>query len=100
MVTKKAKREIITQNRENGLRAEKEAKLRLRLNGLSVERSPKGEDFIVRKKEFLYWGKIQKTMHVEVKYGNSKLSTHQEKLKNKKSNYKVIRYTEDDMIFF
>ena len=93
-------RERLEENRKNGERAEKEAKLRWNLSGYSMERSTNGEDFIARKKEYLVFGKVVETKHVEIKYGDSSLSEAQEKLKKKKSNYVVDRYTEDDIHFY
>jgi len=97
--SKKEQRGRLEENRKNGERAEKEAKLRWNLDGYTMERSSTGEDFIARKKEYLLFGKIVETKHVEVKYGDSPLSEEQEKLKKRKSNYVVDRYTEDNLWF-
>jgi hypothetical protein len=87
---KQLKKEVIAENRRKGKAGEESFRLRAVINGREVERSPKGKDFIVRKKDIMT-GKVTRTEHVEVKTGNAKLSELQKKTKKKKSNYRVVR---------
>ena len=87
---KEARREVLGENRHRGRLGEENVKMGLQLRGYEVERSPKGKDFIVRKRDFLS-GRVISTKHIEVKTGGAKLSKLQQSTKRKKSNYQVIR---------
>ena len=87
---KEIKREVIRENRRNGRLAEENYKMRTRLRGYEVERTGRGHDFKIRRRDPLT-GKVTYSGLREIKSGNAKLSKLQRKTKKKKSNYKVIR---------
>lgn len=87
---KEVKKRILAQNREKGRRFEEEVKFQSELQGYEVQRTPRGKDFIRRRRNPIT-GRVVKTEHIEVKSGNSKISKLQSQTKKKKSNYKVIR---------
>jgi hypothetical protein len=90
-LSKKAiKREVIAENRRRGKAAEDSYKVKAQLAGYEVERTGRGHDFIVRKRDFLT-GRVTYSGLREIKSGNAKLSRLQQKTKKRKSNYKVIR---------
>ena len=64
--------------------------MKARLSGYEVERTGKGHDFRVRKRD-PFTGKVTYSGVREIKSGNAKLSKLQQKTKKKQSNYKVIR---------
>lgn len=87
---KQIKREVLEENRRNGKAAEDSYRMRAQLAGYEVERTGRGHDFRVRKRD-LFTGKVVYSGVREVKSGNAKLSKLQRKTKKNKSNYKVIR---------
>ena len=87
---KQIKREVINENRRIGKAAEDSYVMKARLSGYEVERTGKGHDFRVRKRD-PFTGKITYSGVREIKSGNAKLSKLQQKTKKKQSNYKVIR---------
>lgn len=87
---KEIKRDVIAENRIKGKAAEDSYVMRARLAGLEVERTGRGHDFRVRKRN-PFTGKVVYSGLREVKSGNARLSELQRKTKKKKSNYKVIR---------
>lgn len=87
---KQMKREIIDENRRKGKAAEDAYAMKARLAGYEVERTGRGHDFRVRKRDFLT-GKVTYSGVREVKSGNAKLSKLQRKTKKKQSHYKVVR---------
>jgi len=87
---KEIKREVIAENRVKGRAAEYFYAMRARLAGLEVERTGRGHDFRVRKRN-PFTGRVVYSGLREVKSGNARLSELQQKTKKKKSNYKVIR---------
>jgi len=87
---KKIKKEVIAENRAKGRAGEEQIRSRYELSGHEVERSPRGKDFVVRKRD-LFSGRVTSTKHVEVKTGKAKLSKLQKKTKKGKGNYKVER---------
>jgi len=90
-ITKKQiKREILEENKRKGKAAEDLYKMRAQLLGYEVERTGKGHDFRIRKRD-PFTGRVIYTGVREIKSGNSKLSKLQRRVKKKQSNYKVIR---------
>ncbi len=87
---KQFKKEILNENKWKGKMAEENVKMRLQLQSYETERSPRGKDFIARKRDI--FGRVIQTKYIEVKSGNvAKLSKLQQQTKSKKSNYQVIR---------
>ena len=84
------KKEVLNENRRKGKAAEESYKLRAQMSGYEVERTSRGHDFKVRKRDRVT-GNVTYTGYREIKSGNAKLSKFQRKTKKKKSNYKVIR---------
>ena len=84
------KREVIGKNRLRGKAAEDSYVMKARLSGYEVERTGKGHDFRVRKRD-PFTGKVTYSGVREIKSGNAKLSELQQRTKKKQSNYKVIR---------
>jgi hypothetical protein len=87
---KQKKRETLEANRARGRAAERQAEVSSYLSGYEVERTGRGSDFRLTKRE-LFTGKVIERKLVEVKSGKAKLSELQRKTKKKKSNYKVFR---------
>ena len=87
---KQIKREVIDENRRRGKAAEDSYVMKARLLGYEVERTGKGHDFRVRKRD-QFTGKVIYSGVREIKSGNAKLSKLQQKTKKKQSNYKIIR---------
>ena len=87
---KQIKREVIDENRRRGKAAEDSYVMKARLSGYEVERTGRGHDFRVRKRD-PFTGKVTYSGVREIKSGNAKLSKLQQKTKKKQSNYKVIR---------
>ena len=87
---KQIKREVIAENRRKGKAAEDTYVMRARMAGYEVERTGRGHDFRVRKRDIIT-GKVTYSGVREIKSGNAKLSRLQRKTKKKQSNYKVIR---------
>ncbi|QQG39083.1 MAG: hypothetical protein HYS32_01330 [Candidatus Woesearchaeota archaeon] len=87
---KRIKKEVIAENRRKGQAAEDAYKMRAQLEGYEVERTGRGHDFRVRKRNLLT-GRVTYSGVREIKSGNAKLSKLQQKTKKKKSNYKVVR---------
>lgn len=87
---KQIKKEVIAENKEQGRRGEESARMKLALQGYEVERSPRGKDFVARKRN-LFTGKVIQTKHIEVKTGKAKLSKLQQKTKKNKKNYQVMK---------
>ena len=88
--SKKArKQQTLKENKRRGRAAEAQVKFDYQLKGYEVERTGRGHDFRVRRRNV--WGKVVESKVVEVKSGNAKLSKLQNKTKKKKSNYKVER---------
>lgn len=89
---KQIKREIIAENRYRGRAAEETYKIRAQMAGYEVERTGRGHDFRIRKRD-PWTGRVTYSGLREIKSGNAKLSRLQKKTKKRKSNYKVIRET-------
>ena len=87
---KQIKKEVIAENRRKGKAAEDSYRMRAQLSGYEVERTGRGHDFRVRKRDFVT-GRVTYSGVREIKSGNAKLSRLQRKTKKKQSNYKVIR---------
>jgi len=87
---KQIKREIIAENRLRGKAAEDAYATRAQLSGYEVERTGRGHDFRVRKRDLLT-GRVAYSGVREIKSGDARLSKLQQRTKKKKSNYKVIR---------
>lgn len=86
---KQRKRELLKDNIAQGKIGEDLAELKYTLSGYEVERTGKGHDFRVRKRDI--FGRVVESKVIEVKTGKSKLSKLQKKTKRRKSNYKVER---------
>lgn len=84
------KRLVLEENRIKGRLAEDIVKTRYFLSGYEVERTGKGHDFRVRKRD-IFTGRVIESKLVEVKSGNAELSELQHKMKKRKSNYRVER---------
>lgn len=93
---KQIKREVLEENRMKGKTAENNYVVRAQLAGYEVERTGKGHDFRVRKRDLLT-GRVIYSGVREIKSGNATLSKLQRKTKKKQSNYKIVR--EDNMIW-
>ena len=87
---KQIKREVIAENRRKGKAAEDSYRMRAQLVGYEVERTGRGHDFRVRKRDLLT-GKVTYSGVREIKSGKAQLSKLQRKTKKKQSNYKVVR---------
>jgi len=82
----------LSTNRMKGRMAEDSFALEQRLQGKEVRKIHKGGDFVVQDKD-MFGRKKGKPKIVEVKTGNAKLSTAQQRKKRQvKKNYKVVRY--------
>ena len=87
---KQIKREILKENVGRGKAGERNVKAKYEWKGYHMERSPRGRDFIARKRKF--GGKLAKEkIEVEVKTGRAKTSKLQKKTQKKSKNYKVER---------
>ena len=86
---RKIKKDVISENRARGKAGEEAVKFNYSMRGYEMERSPRGKDFIARKRDA--FGRVIETKHVEVKTGKAKLSPLQQKTKKSKRNYKVER---------
>jgi cytidylate kinase len=93
---KQRKREQVRQNYRKGKAAEDTYVMRARLSGYEVERTGRGHDFKVRKRD-PWTGRVVYTGYREVKSGNAKLSKLQQKTKKRKSNYKVIHEVDNSL---
>jgi len=76
--------------RRKGKAGEDSFRTRAQLSGYEVERTGRGSDFRIRKRN-PFTGRVIESKLVEVKTGNSKLSKLQQRTKKKNSNYKVVR---------
>ena len=89
-IFRRSKRQVIKENAANGKNAERRVKAEYEMEGYEVERTGKGHDFKVTKKNWLTGKK--ETKYVEVKTGNAELSPLQKKKKRSLgSKYKVER---------
>jgi len=93
---KEIQRAVIDENRRKGRMGEENVKMKFQMRGYDVERSPRGKDFIARKRD-IFTGRVTETKHIEVKTGKAKLSRLQEKTRKNTSNYQVVR---DDPLFW
>ena len=88
---KQIKREVLAENRMRGRAAEDSYMTRAQLAGYEVERTGRGHDFRVRKRDMLT-GRVTYSGVREIKSSpTAPVSKLQKKMKKKKSNYKVIR---------
>lgn len=90
MSKRERKKAIIKDNQRKGRAAEDIVRMKYTLQGYEVERTGRGHDFRVRRRD-LFTGKVVESKVVEVKSGKARLSKLQRKTKKKKSNYKVER---------
>lgn len=89
---KKSRREVNRDNQTQGRQGEEQARREYEFSGHEVERTGKGHDLKVTKRDWLT-GKKEKPKYVEVKTGNSKLSELQKKKKRQYgSRYVEKRY--------
>lgn len=89
-------RERIAEIRRKGRAGEDSFTMHATLSGYEVERTGRGSDFRIRKRD-MFTGRVTESKLVEVKTGRSKLSKLQQRTKRKKSNYKVVR---EDPLFW
>lgn len=87
---KQRKREILAENRAKGRAGEDIVRMKYALQGYEVERTAKGSDFRVRRRD-LFTGRVVERKVVEVKTGKAGLSKLQKKTKKRKKRYKVER---------
>ena len=87
--TRQLRREVLAENRRKGRAAEDAFRMRAALAGYEVERTGRGSDFRVRKRDLLR-GRVTSTGLVEVKSGHARLSMLQRRAKSRQSNYKVM----------
>ena len=87
---KKLAGERLDNIRRKGRAGEDEVALRYTLNGYEVERTGRGSDFRVKRRDLLT-GRVVESKLVEVKTGKAKLSKLQRKTKKKTRNYRVER---------
>lgn len=85
---KQRMKDQIRDNYRKGKVGEDQVRMRYAIMGYEVERTGRGSDFRVRKRDFT--GRVRESRLVEVKTGRSDLSDLQRKTK-KKGNYKVER---------
>jgi len=83
-------RETLADSRAKGKAAEDWDAMSYSMRGYEVERTGRGSDFRVRRRD-LFTGRVVENRLVEVKSGSARLSKLQKKTKRKKSNYKVDR---------
>jgi len=89
--SKKLKKKwVLEENKIKGKLAEDIVKTRYFLSGYEVERTGRGHDFRVRKRD-IFTGRVIESKLIEVKSGSAELSELQHKMKKRKSNYKVER---------
>lgn len=88
-IFKKSRREVNRENQSQGREGEEQARREYEFSGHEVERTGKGHDLKVTKRDWLT-GEKGKPKYVEVKTGNSKLS----KLQKKKKRQYGSRYVE------
>ena len=86
---KQRQRDQIRQNFRKGRAGEDQVRMKYMMQGYEVERTGRGSDFRVRKRD-PFTGRVRESKLVEVKTGRADLSDLQRKTK-KKSNYKVER---------
>lgn len=90
---KQIKREVLAENRMRGRAAENSYVTRAQLAGYEVERTGRGHDFRVRKRDMLT-GRVTYSGVREIKSSSTApVSKLQRKTKKKQSNYKVVRET-------
>jgi len=87
---KQIKKDVLEENRRKGRAAEASFVVNAQLSGYEVERTGRGHDYRIRKRDLT--GRVVYSGVREIKSGNAKLSQLQEQTKKKKSNYKVIRH--------
>jgi len=88
---KQIKREVIAENRRKGKAAEDSYKMRAQIAGYEVERTGRGHDFKLCKRD-LITGKKKFCGYREIKSGNARKSELQNKThKQMKGRYKVIK---------
>ncbi len=87
---KQRQKDQIKENFRKGRAGEDQIRMKYMMQGYEVERTGRGSDFRVRKRD-LFTGRVTESKLVEVKTGSADLSNLQRKTKKKKSNYKVER---------
>jgi len=85
---KQRRRETLAESRAKGRAGEDIVGMKYALQGYEVERTGKGSDFRVRRRDL--FGRVVESKLVEVKTGKGRLSEVQKKTKKKKK-YKVER---------
>jgi hypothetical protein len=87
---KQATAERLANSQAKGKAAEDWTAVSYSIKGYEVERTGRGSDFRVRRRD-PFTGRVVESKLVEVKSGNAKLSDLQKQTKKRKSNYKVDR---------
>ncbi len=87
---KQLARERLDRIRRKGKAGEDQIAMRYALSGYEVERTGRGSDFRVRRRN-LFTGRVVESKLIEIKTGRAKLSKLQKKTKRKHRNYKVVR---------
>ena len=85
---KRSKKEVIRANQEQGREGERRVKVEYEMRGYNVERTGKGHDYKISKRDALSGRKESKV--VEVKTGNSPLSPLQKKKKRQMGSRYVV----------
>ncbi|MFA4820279.1 MAG: hypothetical protein WC613_04970 [Candidatus Aenigmatarchaeota archaeon] len=85
------KRQVLEENKARGCAAENAFVMRSQLDGYEVERTGRGHDFKLRRRDILT-GKVTRTEYAEVKSSpTAPVSRLQKKTKKKTKNYRVVR---------
>ncbi|MFA4887052.1 MAG: hypothetical protein WC595_02485 [Candidatus Nanoarchaeia archaeon] len=87
---KEIRKEVLIDSQRKGKAGENEYVMNATLAGYEVERTGRGSDFRITKRD-IFTGKVTYSGLREIKTGNAKLSKLQKETQKRKSNYKVIR---------
>jgi len=88
---KQRKKQQLKDNIRKGKSAEEEVRMEYTMRGYEVERTGKGSDYRVRRRN-PFTGRVEESKLIEVKSSRTApVSKLQKKTKKKKSNYKVER---------
>lgn len=86
---KEIARQRLFENKNTGMRGEETAMMQYDLRGEDVERTGRGSDFRITRRNL--FGEVKERYLEEEKTGNAKLSKLQKETKKKNKNYKVNR---------
>ena len=96
---KQSAREVLENNKRNGRDAEDRFVLRRSLNGEDIERTGRGSDFRVRKRD-PWTGKVTSSRLYEVKSGETAPVSELQSKMRKKRRVTVVRETNDPWKYF